>query len=76
MVIPSPSMETPHFDVQRIRDDNPSLNDVSYEIRSDADDIDEHEMLIPARETIREQAAVKAPLMSSAQPIVQTSKNR
>lgn len=74
VVIPSPSMETPHFDVQRIRDDNPSLNDVSYEIRSDADDIDEHEMLIPARETIREQAAVKAPLMSSAQPIVQTSK--
>lgn len=75
VIIPSPSMETPHFDVQRIRDDNPSLNDVSYEIRSDADDIDEHGLLIPAREAIREQAAVKAPLMSSTPQAVQAAKS-
>jgi ribonuclease E len=70
VIIPSPTMETPHFDVQRIRDDNPNLNDISYEIRSDADDIDQHELLIPAREAVREQAVVKAPMMTAPVPAV------
>lgn len=67
VIIPSLSMETPHFDVQRIRDDSTSLNESSYDIQSDMETEEEDLQLVPTAAPVREQAAVKAPVMPPPQ---------
>src|SRR5690554_5417644 len=63
LIIPNPHFDTPHYEVQRIRDDNTSANEASYQIQVEHDDQALYETALP-KEIVRPEAAVKrvAPL--------------
>ncbi len=71
MVIPSVSLETPHFEVQRLRSDDEGVQESisSFEIaaRADEEQPDEAHAFMN-RETEREEAAVKAITPSAQRP--------
>jgi ribonuclease E len=77
LIIPNPAMETPHFDVQRLRDDNTlaaaqqSSHEIPLEQPTDAIPIEQHSITTPAK---REKAAVKAvsPQAPAPTPSTQT----
>lgn len=60
-ILPNDHLETPHFEVQRLRDDNPEAlsGQSSYEIAQN--DIDEEVNISATRSLVRQEAAVKTP---------------
>lgn len=68
IIVPNPNMETPHFDVQRIREDNEVIHttDASYGLIEQNDDISD---LIPEVTTQKSEAAVKPILPPKAAPV-------
>lgn len=71
IIVPNPNMETPHFEVQRIREDNEVIHttDVSYGLIEHEDDISE---LIPEASTQKSEAAVKPVIPPKAAPTAST----
>lgn len=67
IIIPNPNMETPHFDVQRIREDNEVIHttDTSYSLIENPQDA---KNLIPDISTKRKEAAVKSIMPSTVAP--------
>lgn len=67
VIIPNPSLETPHFDVQRIREDNEIIHttDASYGLIESDDDAS---ALIPDISSKKKEAAVKSVMPSTAAP--------
>jgi len=71
MVIPNPHMETPQYEVTRLRDDHEDLKgiDISYELAPDApEEVIGH--LTPAAPLRRQEAAVKSVTPSSPAPMM------
>ena len=69
VIVPNPNMETPHYEVMRLRDDNSltTLHDASYTIQPTEVEVDESEMVKPIQ---REQAAVQGVLQTKTPPEV------
>ena len=66
LVVPSQTMETPSFEVERVRDDNEEVNQTSYKLApAEEDDIEIHRSATPT-EAVRQEAAVKS--IAPAQP--------
>ncbi len=62
IILPNDHLETPHFEVQRLRDDSPEAhnNQTSYEIAAAAAEVEEIAPLAAATRTlVRQEAAVK-----------------
>ena len=69
LIIPNVNLETPHFDVVRMRDDDNALQESSASYQLAATVAAEEEVLVsPTREVIREEAAVKAVMPSKPVP--------
>ncbi len=60
VIVPNPNMETPHYEVVRLRDDHTiaTTNDASYTLQQDAEQ--EIEEIKPSAPVKREEAAVKS----------------
>ncbi len=60
-ILPEAHMETPHFDVQRLRDDSPEAQSglSSYEMASEESEENTSAPLTPSRSLLREEAVVK-----------------
>ena len=73
IIIPNPNMETPHFDVQRIREDNEIIHttDASYGLIENDDDASD---LIPDVSSKKNEAAVKSVMPTKAAPAQTTAK--
>ena len=69
VVVPNPNMETPHYEVVRLRDDHTmtTLNDASYTLQPEEDESEEQTQAnaVPVR---REQAAVQGVMQSMPAP--------
>ncbi len=67
IIIPNPNLETPHFDVQRIREDNEIIHttDASYGLIENNDDAS---ALIPDVTSKKKEAAVKSVMPSTVAP--------
>ena len=65
VVIPNSNLDTPHYDVQRLRDDHEQGQENSYEI-IDGDEAVEEQLVTASKPTPRPQAAVKN--VAPAQP--------
>lgn len=67
VIVPNPNMETPHYEVVRLRDDNTitTLHDASYTLQPTEIEVDESEMVKPVQ---REQAAVQGVLQTKTPP--------
>ncbi|HCP03542.1 MAG TPA: hypothetical protein DIT61_08515, partial [Pseudomonas sp.] len=67
LVLPNPHMDTPHFDVQRLRDDHESVlnGETSYNATSTIE-VEEPAPVSQTRAIVRQEAAVKA--LSPARP--------
>lgn len=68
VVVPNPNMETPHYEVVRLRDDHTitTVNDASYTLQPEQPIEDPTDKLLPV--VPREQAAVQGVLNSTAPP--------
>ncbi|RMR28639.1 Ribonuclease E, partial [Pseudomonas savastanoi pv. glycinea] len=70
IILPNDQLETPHFEVQRLRDDSPEAHNsqTSYEIAAAAAEVEEIAPLAAATRTlVRQEAAVKtAPARANA----------
>ncbi len=69
VILPNDHLETPHFEVQRLRDDSPeaSINQSSYEIAAAAAEVEEVQPAAATRTLVRQEAAVKtAPARANA----------
>ncbi|WP_332328301.1 Rne/Rng family ribonuclease [Endozoicomonas sp. GU-1] len=66
IVIPNANLETPHYDVQRLRDDNLQDRESSYEIILEGEDASPEELTTATRPQPRQQAAVRN--VAPAQP--------
>ncbi|WP_339493612.1 ribonuclease E [Pseudomonas sp. RA_105y_Pfl2_P56] len=69
VILPNDHLETPHFEVQRLRDDSPeaATNQSSYEIAAAAADVEEVQPAAATRTLVRQEAAVKtAPARANA----------
>src|SRR5690606_29754251 len=62
VVVPQPHMETPHFEILRLRDDEAGQEKVSsYQVaREYSDREEEAQELLPTQAPVRQEAAVKA----------------
>ena len=61
IILPNPNMETPHFEVQRLRHDDTLIGEVSYEHRFDEEEVDYGiELSTPETAKPQQQAAVKS----------------
>lgn len=69
VIVPNPHMDTPHFEVKRVREDElEALSDtVSYTIQPETED-DQQPVSANTRETVREEAAVKTITHSKPAP--------
>lgn len=69
VILPNDHLETPHFEVQRLRDDSPEahINQSSYEIAAAAAEVEEVQPAAATRTLVRQEAAVKtAPARANA----------
>lgn len=69
VILPNDHLETPHFEVQRLRDDSPeaNTNQSSYEIAAAAAEAEEVQPTAATRTLVRQEAAVKtAPARANA----------
>ncbi len=61
MVLPNPAMDTPHFEVLRLRPDDSLIGEISYEHRLDEDEVEFGiDLTVKEAPTPQQQAAVKA----------------
>lgn len=69
VIVPNPHMDTPHFEVKRIREDELDVlsDTMSYTIQPEAED-DQQPVAANTRETVREEAAVKTITHSKPAP--------
>ena len=72
LVIPNPNLETPHFEVQRLRDDEVDGNhEVSYKVEIAAPDVndisDSHSAAIPQQQAAVQGIALPAPVPAAAE---------
>ena len=67
IVVPNTQMETPLFEVQRVRDDNESINDTSYTLRPEQEVESELDTLLQ-REVVKQEAAVKSIVPNTPAP--------
>ncbi|MBU6954347.1 ribonuclease E [Hahella sp. HN01] len=58
IVVPNSHMDTPHFEVQRIRDDNANVSEISYNVKPEMEEKNPVESLLH-KEVVRQEAAVK-----------------
>ncbi|TNC86457.1 MAG: ribonuclease E, partial [Thalassolituus sp.] len=70
MVLPNPNMETPHYEVQRLRPDDTMVGEVSYEHRLDTEE-PEHLSEALNAEPVRQQEAAVSTVPRRAAPVVQ-----
>ena len=74
VVLPNPSMDTPHYEVLRLRQDDSLIGEVSYEHRFDEAEA-EYGIDLPLRETSpAQQAAVKAVAHTTPAPAAAPAK--
>ncbi len=69
VILPNDHLETPHFEVQRLRDDSPeaAIDQSSYEIAAAAAEVEEVQPAAATRTLVRQEAAVKtAPARANA----------
>jgi len=61
LILPTEQLETPHFEVQRLRDDSPEAagSQLSYEI-SESEEIEEGAAVSATRSLVRQEAAIKS----------------
>ncbi|WLQ15272.1 ribonuclease E [Hahella aquimaris] len=64
IVVPNSHMDTPHFEVQRIRDDNANVSEISYNVKPEMEEKNPVESLLH-KEVVRQEAAVKTIVPSS-----------
>ena len=71
VILPNDNLETPHFEVQRIRDDSPESNtsQSSYEIAAAAAEGEEVQPAVATRTLVRQEAAIKTPPARGDAPI-------
>ena len=69
VIVPNPNMETPHYEVVRLRDDHTVINtnDASYTMQPEPEDIEEPEMTATA--PVREKAAVRTVAPPTPAPV-------
>ncbi len=69
VIVPNPHLETPHFEVQRVRDDSEVINETSYNMRPEQEQESELDSLLQ-KEIVRQEAAVKSivPVAREAEP--------
>ncbi|MCL4106523.1 UNVERIFIED_CONTAM: hypothetical protein GTU68_009657 [Idotea baltica] len=79
LVVPNPNLDTPHFELQRLRDDEVSKQQTSYKIDiavPDTDSIsDSHTANIPQQQAAVQAIAPKAPVTSDAPTAKAVEKN-
>lgn len=69
VILPSDHLETPHFEVQRLRDDSPEVlsGQSSYEMASS--EVEEEQPVSATRTLVRQEAAIKAAPPRPAAPV-------
>ncbi len=67
VVVPNTQMDTPHFEVQRIRDDNETVNETSYNLKPEIQEENELEVMLQ-KDVVRQEAAVKTIVPMSPAP--------
>ena len=67
VVVPNTHLDTPHFEVQRIRDDNETVNETSYNLKPEIEEENELEVMLQ-KEVVRQEAAVKTIVPMSPAP--------
>ncbi|OZG71307.1 ribonuclease E [Hahella sp. CCB-MM4] len=67
VVVPNAHMDTPHFEVQRIRDDNETINETSYNLKPEVEEDSELEVMLQ-KDVVRQEAAVKSIVPMSRAP--------
>ncbi|MGI2025974.1 ribonuclease E [Endozoicomonas acroporae] len=70
IVIPNANLETPHYDVQRLRDDNLQDRESSYEIILEGEDATPEELTTATRPQPRQQAAVRNVAPAQPAPVI------
>ncbi|WP_250657950.1 ribonuclease E [Alkalimarinus coralli] len=67
VIVPTETMETPHYEVLRMRDDESDDDTVSYELKSEVTE-QQASTTAPVKQVVREEAAVKTLKPSSPAP--------
>ncbi|MEK9765535.1 MAG: ribonuclease E/G, partial [Thalassolituus sp.] len=70
IVLPNPNMETPHYEVQRLRPDDSMIGEVSFEHRFDEEE-PEHLSEALHAEPVRQQEAAVSTVTRPAMPVIQ-----
>ncbi|MBO9494565.1 ribonuclease E [Thalassotalea sp. G20_0] len=73
IVIPNANLETPHYDVQRLRDDNLQDRESSYEIILEGEDSSPEELTTATRPQPRQQAVVRNIAPAQPAPAIKAS---
>ena len=78
LVVPNPNLETPHFEVQRLRDDEiDGDHEISYKIEIAEPDVesisDTHKAAIPQQEAVVQSVTPKAPAPQAAEKTPSTA---
>lgn len=73
VVIPNTNLETPHYDVQRLRDDNLQDRESSYEIILEGEDFNQEELTTAIKPQPKQQAAVRNVAPAQPAPTVKVS---
>ena len=76
IVIPNANLETPHYDVQRLRDDNLQDHESSYEIILEGEDANPEEPTTAAKPQPRQQAAVRNVAPAQPAPAIKASESK
>lgn len=76
IVIPNANLETPHYDVQRLRDDNLQDRESSYEIILEGEDSSPEELTTATRPQHRQQAAVRNIAPAQPAPATKATESR
>ncbi len=76
IVIPNANLETPHYDVQRLRDDNLQDHESSYEIILEGEDASSEELTTAAKPQPRQQAAVRNVAPAQPAPAIKASESK
>lgn len=79
VVVPNPSLDTPHYEVQRLRDDNSMAdNETSYKINVDIDNVDTDEedpiSFTPVPQAAVQSVSPQAPAPSAVSPANESKK--
>ncbi|WP_419831624.1 ribonuclease E [Endozoicomonas atrinae] len=76
IVIPNANLETPHYDVQRLRDDNLQDHESSYEIILEGEDSSPEEPTTAAKPQPRQQAVVRNIAPAQPAPAIKASESK